>query len=334
MESSSSTSNSKAEIPWAGLVALALILIFEHGLYRPEWSVQAGRHHADRLVASKLLLVDEAPAADYLLLGDSAVSIDLDAGLLTEHFKPSTFLNLGLVGSTSVVGTCFILDRYLEHHPPPRAAFLMFSPLALNYQGGEIVYLGRLTRYFKRSSEIRAYSPLGADAVARGLLHKLIPSSEWNEFFWNFPRHDLKSWADFQRWWRQNAAFYPAVRATRGFTPVTENGHFDQRDFTLHLTRLNQLALEALIARLQSQGVEIYFAFPPIPEGSYRVSRQNSATVASQEALLRELESRGVKRFPVPESGPDEWFGSVYHLREDATPEFNRRLARELEKLL
>ncbi len=341
MDSSSSTSNSdvpfwsKEGFPWAGTAAVLIILAIEWVFYHPLWSVRAGRHHADRIVAAKVHYVQETPPADMLLLGDSSVSTALDAAYLSRRYPGVNFVNLGLVGSTSMAGTYFMAARYLENHPPPKAAFIMFSPLTLNYDVGELIWNRRLMRFFHRPAEIFAYAPFcGLDAACRAMLHNLLPSSEWSDFFWNFPREDLKTWTDIQTSWTENGEFYPQLVATRGFTPVTENEPFHQRDFRLSVSPINQHFLDQLIRELQGLEVEVYFAFPPLPESRYQLLQADQQALRSWSDYLDSLKTQGVLAWPMPAWFPDKDFGSLYHLKESATPAFNQQHAAGIQDIV
>jgi hypothetical protein len=328
----------RSEVPWGGLAAIAVIALVELVVYQPLWNVLAGRHYADRIVAGKLLYLADSPASDYLLLGDSSVSTNIDAEFLTRHFataaRPMTFLNLGLIGSTSTAGNYFVLERYLETHPKPKAVFLVVSPTALSYPAAQIARVGRLPRFFLSTREIAAYSFFGSDVVCQAVLRKLIASSQWNDFFWSFPREDLCGMATFVRHWKENRDFYSALVARRGFTPVTDRERFDALNPELRLTWINRHFLDLLLRRLQSLDVDVYFSFPSVPRSVLRKLRDNPRQREAREAFYAGLEARGVKRLPLPESLPDDRFGSLYHLKEVSTPDFNRDLAERLATVL
>ena len=317
---------------------MAVIVLVEGFVYQPLWNVRAGREHADRIIAAKVLYVDEAPAADCLFLGDSSVSCGVDAAYLTQHFAeqspPRTFLNLGLVGSASVGGSLFMLERYLSTHPPPRVVVLMFSPLGLNYTAEDIGKVGRIQRSFHRPDEIYAYRGLGSDVVAQAVLSEAVPSSILNDFFFNFPRPSMPGAREAAFQWEENGKFYPAMVSRRGFTPVTDRDAFHERSFYLEESAINRAFLKQLVAELRQRGVKVYFDFPPVPDGPYQVMRSQKGTMKSHQRFFAELREMGVERLGSPQSMPDQDFGSLYHLKEARTRDFNIALGDALVKAL
>lgn len=325
--------------PWGGLAAIAIIILIEWVLYpSANLGVLAGRGYGDRIVASKLRYAREAPTSDYLILGDSTASVNWNARYLTDtvrrNGRPTSWLNLGLVGSTSVAGADFILTRYLEHHPKPAGVVLTLSPITINYRAPALLIPGRLVRFFNRPAEIRAYSLLGHHAVCRALLYRLVPSSEWNDFFEDFPRENLHGPSDLLRFLRTNARFYEQMTERRGFTPVTDQEPLPQISLKLVENNFNRLALRVLFEHLQRLDLEVYFAFATLPEGPYQATRQDPEAAASLDRFLAELKRQGVTIVPIPPSLPDRCFGSITHLKEAETPAYNIELARVLNSSL
>lgn len=337
MEKPSTTFSS--DPPWGGLAAIAIILLVEWIFYpAANLGVLAGRGYGDRILAAKLRYAGEAPSSDYLILGDSTVSVNMDAQLLTDTVRrngaPTSWLNLGLLGSASVASADFILTRYLEHHPKPTGVLLVFSPLSLNCRVPDLLIPGHLVRYFNRPSEIKAYSVMGLGPVCRALLYRLVPSSEWNDFFEDFPREDLSGPIAVWRQWQWNSRFYPEMVGRRGFTPITDHEPFPRPQFKLLEHTFNRAALRALLDHAQGLGIEVYFAFPTLPDSVYRQVRRDPEAAASLDAFVADLSRRGVRIVPIPPSLPDEWFGSVTHLKEATTTAYNVELAKVLNTAL
>lgn len=334
MERASSTSSFRKNVPWGALAFAIVVFCVECFLGQPKWVMRAGRESSDHMVAGKALYVEKAPQADFIFLGDSTVTTQIDARYLTEEFArqgvPVTFLNLGLVGSTSFTGSSFLLARYLDHHPPPRQAMIMVSPYTMGELEVTFRMAGRLSRFFHKPDELVAEARLGVDSAARSLLHALFPSSLWNNMFESVPRRDLKNWRDLVARWERADSVYRSISENRGFSPVTENQELYQRDLSVELSPWNREAMVSLIQQLQEQGIKVYFSFPPVPHGPYLEFRRNEKAVASHEAFLKELQQMGVEHLPLPESLPDEWWGSLYHLTEANTHHYNRLVAKRL----
>ena len=320
------------EIPWAGLVAMLCILVFEHGVYQPEWDLRAGRIFSNKLVAAKLLWLEQAPPAEFVFLGDSTVTTQINAGYLTENSslrgQSHRFVNLGLVGSASVLGSSFLLERYLENHPPPKFVVLSYSPLTLSQ--GASASEERLSRFFHRPEELRELSELDVDVAARSLLRALVPSSMWNSFFSKFPRKNLKSVEEVRGHWREAERVLTSVRRDRGFCGVTEQQRFERRDWRVHLNSWNREALKTLVTRLKALDARVYFFFPPVPRTVYQEIQGSQEILQNHQIFIGEMESLGAEILPFPRQLPDEWFGSVYHLSEKNTTPYNERIIEEL----
>ena len=89
--------------------------------------------------------------ADVLFLGDSSLRSSLDP-VLFQAITGSSAVNLGFVSHGGIYSDLVILDRWLDHHAPPRAVVLVHGSHAFGTDLDRDVYWLLATPRLKNTS--------------------------------------------------------------------------------------------------------------------------------------------------------------------------------------
>ena len=289
----------------------------------------------ERLIAAPC----DGPCPELVVLGDSTAVAGVDPRRL-----PMPALNLALGGGTAMEAY-YVLDRWLESHPPPKMVLLSLAP----YHFQESLFWERLTRYhFLRFREQREALAALADfptpplvdeatgAVVEPSLFEALLYRAW--FPSKYSNSVIEARGATRR--RDNEVFYRDVLAQRGFKTFgaharnDESNGIEKRPAEFAVAGVLDHYMDRLLALADAKDIAVRFYVMPYNEASWAIAeRERAVYVAGYHAHLAALAARS-GRFRVLNALwklPADHFGDSSHVNARGLDVVTEDLVRRLQ---
>lgn len=317
------------------LFALALCPFAERGLLHLVWNY--GTNESLLLYRFQLERSHSPKThAEVVFVGDSSLRSSVNPADFLEA-SGHTALNFGLVSSSGFMSDFYLLQAYLESHPPPRLLVMVHGFDVYNVGFNEALY----TVHFATPDETLALYRLGevtAKQGANSLLTGLLPSYRHKPYLRNLIQPLLLGDLDILKRARaQNTEFLAAMNA-RGYLPdpATYRGSPPAARGPFVISSINAWYMSRILELVHKHGVRVAFLAGPLDSAHVGPLKASEWYRGYVEYLDRLGRTEGVFDAHCGVRGftGDELGASANHLSPKGARRFSRQLAECLEALL
>lgn len=240
-----------------------------------------------RLYADKTQRISAGRPADILIFGESrSVGITGDPKQAREH----GIYNLSMPAIQGIYASKYLLERYLEHNPPPKTILLSFDPLT--YSGWRCLFAGgthgaepALNYHIHGASRVYSLLDLVADPLAR--------------------RHPQAIWRVLKAKLSLNLLYHPLLNKVRddmydaetgtalfkkdrdwGWSPARDRK--SEREFRVHPEARQHLM--GILALARQHGFRVVAYAPPIYDRMYQ-ARQRRGFYDDYLAFITQMQT-------------------------------------------
>lgn len=239
------------------LIALATLIAFNIAAH--QFLKHNGTNRGYRILTAKFDLVERAPKADTLFLGDSSCNQGLMPSVWKEHTGESA-LNLCTIGDITTVGDVWMLERYIAEHGAPKRVVIMHV-YDVWHRHVNVVLLGKIPGPWGYWRESLAPLTLKAEQEFDIFLARYFPIWAENATLKRMLRPKINRfelWEDgFMPWYE--ARPHSVARDSRGHLSLVSKRK-------PRLSHTNALGLEALYQLQAKHGFSLHFVRSPVSE--------------------------------------------------------------------
>lgn len=263
-------------------------------------------------------------AVDTIILGDSRAK----SSIMPNELGSDSVYNIA-IGGCGPVEMYYALDNYLNNHPAPKRAFVIFAPYHFcdidNFgqtQNSNYLTSPQLFEVYSNAAKYHETQRLGEHFFTDVLSFKLRLPNKYMDTIYNAR---INKRAD------QNWEKYNSVRADKGYTEFGSEDGNDSLNYETHheyfdYSKLVVLYYDKLLKRAEDAGIEVIIEQAPINTASAKVITQEFLDGYTQ--MLTEMEAKYsnaivIKDIPVYDN---KYFGDNNHMNKSGAVVFTEKI--------